>query len=149
MPPGPLRISGQAVTAGIAGGPGLYQAEPAELVRVVPLAREVAHESGLRAVLISLEVWSGWFDLRYALLPGTAAPLLEVALDWRVTDDLGTDYTLTGIAAGGGPLLYIHQLDFRPAPPNDARTLTLTVSDRSQADRPLAMVEIELAAPDA
>jgi Clp amino terminal domain, pathogenicity island component len=138
--------SSRPPAAPLAAGPGFYtEREPPELVRVVPLAREVAHESGLRVVLISLEVWSGWFDLRYALLSGTAAPLLEVALDWRVTDDLGTDYTLTGMAAGGGPLLYIHQLDFRPAPPEEARTLTLTVSERSEAARPLAVVEIELA----
>ena len=130
----------------VAAGPGFYaEQEPPELVRVVPLAREVTHESGLRVMLISVEVWSGWFDLRYALLPRTAAPLLEIALDWRVTDDLGTDYTMTGMAAGGGPLLYIHQLDFRPAPPEEARTLTLTVSERSEAAQPLAMIEIELA----
>jgi hypothetical protein len=132
--------------APVAAGPGFYsEREPPELVRVVPLAREVADESGLRVALISLEIWSGWFDLRYALLPRTTAPLLEVALDWRVTDDLGTDYTLTGMAAGGGPLLYVHQLDFRPAPPEEARTLTLTVSERSEPAQPLMRVEIDLA----
>jgi len=132
--------------APVAAGPGFYaEGEPPELVRVVPLAREVVTESGLRVALVSLEIWSGWFDLRYALLPRTAAPLLEVALDWRVADDLGTDYTLTGMAAGGGPLLYIHQLDFRPAPPEDARILTLSVSERSEPGRRLAVVEIDLA----
>ena len=132
--------------APVAAGPGFYsEREPPELVRVVPLAREVAHESGLRVALISLEVWSGWFDLRYALLPATGRPPLELALDWRVSDDVGTDYTLTGMAAGGGPLLQIHQLDFRPAPPADARTLTLTVSERSEPAQPLAVVELDLA----
>jgi hypothetical protein len=134
----------------VAAGPGFYaEGEPPELVRVVPLPREVTDVSGLRIVLISLEIWSGWFDLRYALVPHTAGPLLEVALDWRVTDDLGTDYTLTGLAAGGGSLLYIHQLDFRPAPPEDARVLTLTVRERAEPDRPLAVVEIELTGPEA
>ena len=138
--------AGRPPVAPVAAGPGFYsEREPPELVRVVPLNRQVADESGLRVALISLEIWSGWFDLRYALLPRTAGPLLEVALDWRVSDDLGTDYTLTGLAAGGGPLLYIHQLDFRPAPPEDARILTLTVRERSEPSRPLAVVEIELA----
>ena len=138
--------SSRPPAAPVVGGPGFYtEGEPPELVRVVPLAREVADESGLRVVLISLEIWSGWFDLRYALLPRMDAPPQEVAIDWRVTDDLGTEYTLTGMAAGGGPLLYIHQLDFRPAPPTDARTLTLTVSERSEAAQPLALVEIDLA----
>jgi hypothetical protein len=139
--------SGRPPVAPVAAGPGFYaEREPPELVRVVPLAREVADESGLRVVLISLEIWSGWFDLRYALLPTRdAPPPQEIDLDWRVTDDLGTDYTLTGLAAGGGPFLRVHQLDFRPAPPTDARTLTLTVSERSEAAPILAVVEIELA----
>jgi Clp amino terminal domain, pathogenicity island component len=147
MPPEQRAAASRPPVAPVAAGPGFYaEREPPELVRVVPLAREVADESGLRVVLISLEVWSGWFDLRYALLPRMdAPPPQEIDLDWRVTDDLGTDYTLTGLAAGGGPLLRVHQLDFRPAPPTDARTLTLTVSERSEAAPILAMVEIELA----
>jgi hypothetical protein len=92
-PLGPVRISQQAVTAGVVGGPGVYQEEPAELVRVVPLAREVFRGYGFRMVLISLELWSGWLDLRYALLPadvpaGPTPP--DLMLDWRVTDDAGT-----------------------------------------------------------
>jgi hypothetical protein len=145
-PPEQVAAVGRPPVAPVVGGPGFYaEGEPPELVRVVPLAREVAAESGLRVVLISLEVWSGWFDLRYALLPRMDAPPQEVALDWRVADDLGTDYTITGMAAGGGPLLRVQQLDFRPAPPTDARTLTLTVSERSEPAQPLAVVEIELA----
>jgi hypothetical protein len=145
-PEQPAAGSSRPPVAPVASGPGFYaEREPPELVRVVPLAREVDAESGLRVVLISLEIWSGWFDLRYALLPRMDAPPQEVALDWRVADDLGTDYTLTGLAAGGGPLLRVHQLDFRPAPPADARVLTLTVSERSEAAPILAMVEIDLA----
>jgi hypothetical protein len=145
-PLGPLRISQQAVTAGIAGGPGLYQEEPAELVRVVPLAREVFRGSGHRVVLISLELWSGWLDLRYALLPADAPPgatPAEIVLDWRVTDDAGTTYELCGLASSGARLLRVHQLSFMPAPPTDARRLTLTASDADGAR--LAVVEIELA----
>jgi hypothetical protein len=136
--------------APLAAGPGFYaEGEPPELVRVVPLPREVTDVSGLRIVLISLEIWSGWMDLRYALLPRMDKPPLEIALDWRIADDRGTDYTLTGLAAGGGPLVRVHQLDFRPAPPTDARVLTLTVSERSEAGQPLAVVEIELTGPEA
>jgi hypothetical protein len=145
QPPGQLRIGGQAVTAGIAGGPGLYQAEPAELVRVVPLAREVFRGFGYRVVLISLEVWSSWLDLRYALLPADAPPgstPTELALDWRVGDDVGTTYELCGLASSGARLLRIHQLSFMPAPPPDARRLTLTAVD-AEGTR-LAVVEIEL-----
>jgi ATP-dependent Clp protease ATP-binding subunit ClpC len=53
----------------VVGGPGVFrEREPPELVRVVPLAREAVSRRGYRLVLISLEIWSGWLDLRYALL---------------------------------------------------------------------------------
>jgi hypothetical protein len=149
---GQVRLSREAVTAMVAGGPGAYQEQaPPELVRVVPLAREVFRGSGLRVVLISLEVWSGWLDLRYALLPvdpqGLQGAQLEVAadLDWRVSDDAGTAYELTGMATGGGRLLRIHQLGFRPAPPEAARTLTLQIGEGGEGADPPAVVEIELA----
>ena len=147
-PLGQLRISQQAVTAGIAGGPGLYQAEPAELVRVVPLAREVFRGFGYRVVLISLELWSGWLDLRYALLPADAPPgstPAEIALEWRVTDDAGTAYELCGLASSGARLLRVHQFSYMPAPPENAGKLTLTAVD-AEGTR-LAVVEIELAPP--
>ena len=144
-PLGQLRISQQAVTAGIAGGPGLYQAGPAELVRVVPLAREVFRSFGYRVVLISLEVWSSWLDLRYALLPADAPPGStpgEIVLDWQITDDAGTAYELCGLASSGARLLRVHQFSFMPAPPADARRLTLTAVDADGTR--LAVVEIEL-----
>jgi hypothetical protein len=145
-PLGPVRISQQAVTAGVVGGPGVYQEEPAELVRVVPLAREVFRGYGFRMVLISLELWSGWLDLRYALLPadvpaGPTPP--DLMLDWRVTDDAGTTYELCGLAGSGARLLRIHQVSFMPAPPEGARRLTLTAADADGVR--LAVVEIELA----
>jgi hypothetical protein len=138
----------QPPIAMVAGGPGAYQEQgPAELVRVVPLAREVFRGYGYRVVLISLEIWSGWLDLRFALLPEeppSAPPRSEVTLDWRVADDAGTSYQMAGVASSGGRLLRIHQLGFQPAPPEQAGTLTLTASDRDGAD--LAVVEIELTA---
>jgi len=145
-PLGPVRWSQQAATAGVAGGPGLYQNEPAELVRVVPLAREVFRGFGYRVVLISLELWSGWLDLRYALLPADAPPgstPAEIVLDWRITDDADTTYELCGLASSGARLLRVHQFSFMPAPPADARRLTLTASDADGTR--LAVVEIELA----
>jgi hypothetical protein len=146
---GHLPISQEAFTAMVAAGPGAYQEQgPPELVRVVPLAREVDYGPGLRIVLLSLEIWSGWFDLRYAVLPGRSleGPPPEVLLGWRVTDDTGTSYQQTGMAAGGGRRLHISQLGFRPAPPEEARTLTLTVVSGEEPATPVAVVEIELAA---
>ena len=144
---GPSRIRQQAVTAMVAGGPGSYRDEPAELVRVVPLAREVFHGLGFRVVLISLEVWSGWLDLRYALLPDgppATPPMQEVALDWQLTDSTTRTYELAGAASGGGRLLRVHHLSFTPGLPEEAGTLTLTARADPDAPEPLVVVEIEL-----
>jgi hypothetical protein len=144
---GPSRIRQQAVTAMVAGGPGSYRDEPAELVRVVPLAREVFHGLGFRVVLISLEVWSGWLDLRYALLPDgppATPPMQEVALDWQLTDSTTRTYELAGAASGGGRLLRVHHLTFMPGLPEEAATLTLSARADPDAPEPLVVVEIEL-----
>jgi hypothetical protein len=141
------QITQQQTMAMAVGGPGVYQEEPAELVRVVPLAREVHREAGWRVVLISLEIWSGWLDLRFALLPGSSsAGVRQLLVDWQVADDVGTSYERTGLATGGGPFLHVSQVGFRPGPPEAARTLTLTVSDGDEPATPMAIVEIDLAA---
>jgi hypothetical protein len=140
------RITQEQATAMVAGGPGVYQDEPAELVRVVPVAREVHREAGMRVVLISLEIWSGWIDLRFAMLPGSSSGgRMQWLLDWQVDDDAGTTYEKAGMATGGGQQLHVTQLGFRPAPPEGARTLTLTLVDGDDPAAPMAVVEIELA----
>jgi len=144
------RITQEQAMAMVAGGPGAYQAgEPPELVRVVPLAREVFRGYGYRIVLISLELWSGWLDLRYALLPDeapAATPMPEVDVEWRVSDSAGTAHELSGVASGGGRLLRIHQLTFSPAVAEDARGLTLRAVDRE--GNQLVVIEIDLVAGD-
>lgn len=50
-------------------GPPPWQPPPsASLRRVIPLAREHRLPSGDQLVLLSLEVWSDWLDLRYAVV---------------------------------------------------------------------------------
>ena len=132
----------------VAGGPGAFQQESAELVRVMPLAREVFRGFGVRLVLISLEIWSGWMDLRYVLLPEDqpgAQHLID--FDWQVSDDAGTGYQLMGMATGGGRLLHIYQLGFKPAP-GGGQDLTLRVADPEQTANPLVIIELELTAGD-
>jgi ClpA/ClpB-like protein len=143
----PTRLSQEQARAMVAGGPGMYQEEPAELVRVVPVAREVHREAGMRVVLISLEIWSGWLDLRFAMLPGSSSGgRMQWLLDWQVSDDAGTAYEKAGMATGGGRQLHVTQLGFRPAPPEGARTLILTLVDGDDPTAPMAVVEIELSA---
>ena len=135
----------------VVGGPGLFgEREPPELVRVVPLAREAVSRSGYRLMLISLEIWSGWLDLRYALLalvPLRSHPLEDASHRWRLTDDVGTEYELFGSTSGAGRTVHLHQLSFQPAPPADATILTLTLKDEDDAD--IATAEIPLAAEPA
>jgi hypothetical protein len=131
---------------GVAGGPvALGEREPPELVRVVPLAREVASRAGHRVVLISLEVWSNGVDLRYALIalvPPRAYPPEGATHRWRLADDLGTTYELSGATSGAGRTVHLHQLSFRPAPPPEATSLTLTLTDEEDAE--LATVGVPL-----
>ena len=54
-------------------------------------------------------------------------------------------YEKAGMATGGGQQLHVTQLGFRPAPPEGARTLTLTLVDGDEPNAPMAVVEIELA----
>ena len=102
----------------VAGGPGVFgQREPPDLVRVVPLAREAVSRRGYRLVLISLEIWSGWLDLRYALLalvPLRGHPLEDARHHWRLTDDLGTDYELIGTTSGAGRVVLGRAADVGP-----------------------------------
>jgi Clp amino terminal domain, pathogenicity island component len=130
----------------VVGGPGVFrEREPPELVRVVPLAREAVSRRGYRLVLISLEIWSGWLDLRYALLalvPLRSYPLEGTGHRWQLTDDLGTEYELFGSTSGAGRVVHLHQLSFQPAPPAEATTLTLTLKDEEDAE--IATAEIPL-----
>jgi hypothetical protein len=143
----PVGISQQQAMSMVAGGPAVYQEEPAELVRVVPVAREVHREAGMRVVLISLEIWSGWLDLRFAMLPGSSSGgRTQWLVDWQVQDDAGTTYEKVGMATGGGRQLHVTQIGFRPGPPEGARTLTLTLVDGDEPATPMAIIEIELAA---
>jgi hypothetical protein len=148
LPGGPPGIGQQPFTATVAGGPGPFQQQaPPELVRVVPLAREVHRGAGFRIVLLSLEIWSGWLDLRLALLPEeppTAPTMPEVAVDFRLSDDSGKDYELAGAASSAGRLLRIHQLTYTPGLPEGTRGLTFAIRPDQEGAEPLAVVQIEL-----
>lgn len=67
-----------------------------EPVRVLPLLTPAGAVGGHRLVLLSLEVWDGWCDLRFARLADDPdAPLprrVPPAAAWSVADDAGTTY---------------------------------------------------------
>ena len=118
---GPPRISQQAVTAMVAGGPGFYQeragragpggaAGPRGLPRPRPPDR-----ADLAGDLVGL---AGPALRPAARRAAGHPPMQEVALDWQVTDSAGMAYELTGAASSGGRLLRVHQLTFSPALPD-------------------------------
>jgi Clp amino terminal domain, pathogenicity island component len=128
-------------TAGI----GFLWAGPApKLVRVVPLARHVEVGEDAQLVLLSLEIWSNWLDLRLATAgpPGTL-PAIAYG-DWTLSDDRGTRYQTSGVSFSGSQELQICQVSFQPSPPADAGTLTLTLPGEGKARDEIRVV-VELA----
>ena len=119
---------------------------PPELVRVVPIGRQVEIEEGLRLVLLSLEIWSGWLDLRLATVcsaPGrSAGQLLASYTDWQLSDDLDTDYRQVGASNSGDDQMQLGQVSFQPSPPTEAKTLTLTAAGEGEAQQ--LRVEVEM-----
>ncbi len=105
-----------------------------ELVRVIPIGRQVELHEGLRLVLLSLEVWSAWLDLRLALvssgdaiasMPAYEAGSMASYEGWALADDRGTAYQVAGASSSGDRLMRVHQVSFSPSPPAEAKTLTL------------------------
>ena len=69
----------------------------ARLGRVVPLGQEFPLPSGDQLVLLSLELWSDWLELRYAVVYATPEPQGElprpaVLGGCEVSDRAGTEY---------------------------------------------------------
>jgi hypothetical protein len=102
----------------------------AALRRVVPLGQEHPLPSGDRLVLISLEIWSDWFDLRYAVVYATPEPAGElprpaVLGGCEGSDRAGTAYRdMTSTAPAYG-MVRIHQHTFVPPPPPGTELLEL------------------------
>ena len=106
------------------------EAEPPELARVIPIARTIDIE-GVQLVLLSLEVWSRWLDLRLAVVGLELGRLAQPPLPygrWGLSDDAGTAYQAVGASVSGDNRLHVYQVSFSPSPPSQATTLTLTLA---------------------
>jgi hypothetical protein len=81
-------------------------------------------------VLISVEIWSDWLDLRYAVVHATPEPEGELPHPWvvgncEVSDGAGTVYVgQTGSYPSFG-MVRINQRTFVAAPPAGAELLEL------------------------
>ena len=113
----------------------------ARLRRVVPLGQEFPLPSGDQLVLLSLEVWSDWLDLRYAVVYATPEPQGElprpaVLGGCEVSDRAGTEYTNRTSSHPAFGMVRIHQRTFVPAPPDgtDQLELRFRVPSRSEGE---------------
>jgi Clp amino terminal domain, pathogenicity island component len=115
-------------------GPPPWEPPPgARLRRVIPLTQEHRLPSGDQLAPISLEVWSDWFDLRYAVAyatpePEGELPRPEVIGGCEVSDRAGTDYVNRTSTHPSFGIVRIHQRTFVPCPPAGTELLELRFS---------------------
>jgi hypothetical protein len=115
-------------------GPPPWEPPPsANLRRVIPLAQEHPLPSGDQVVLLSLEVWSDWFDLRYAVVYATPEPEGElprptVLGSCEVSDRAGTAYTSPTSSSPSYGMVRVTQRTFVPSPPAGTELLELRFS---------------------
>ena len=102
----------------------------AQLQRVLPLVSEHQLPSGDLLVLLSLEIWSDWFDLRYAIVYATPEPEGDLPRPWalgrcEVSDRAGTKYINWRSISPAYGMVRTHQHTFVPAPPPGTEVLEL------------------------
>lgn len=110
--------------------------------RIVPLAADLGAAGGHRVHLLSLEVWPGFADLRFARVDtGGAAPLsrrVPPAAAWRVHVD-GTPVEVWEVVGRGDRRFSNGEVRLRPAPPAGA---TLQVAVRLTPDGDVLHAEV-------
>ena len=96
---------------------------PPALRGVTPLGVELGTVGGHRMVLLSLERWEGWADLRFARIDlGAPRPLprrVPPAGAWKVTVD-GTAVEVLDAVGRGDRSFSNGEVRLRPAPPEGA-----------------------------
>jgi hypothetical protein len=134
-------------------GPPPWEPPPgAKLRGVVPLAQEHLLPSGDRLVLLSLEVWSGWFDLRYAVVYATPEPEGELPRPAvlgavEVSDRAGTTYTNRTSTHPSFGMVRVTQHTFVPSPPAGTELLELRFGEPGTvrgASPPLVVTTVSL-----
>jgi hypothetical protein len=118
--------------------PGWEPAAGAHLERVLPLVSEHPLPSGDLLVLLSLEIWSDWFDLRYAIAYATPEPEGDLPRPpvlgrCEVSDRAGTSYKNWISSSPAFGMVRSHQHTFVPAPPPGTEVLELRFNAPSAA----------------
>lgn len=114
--------------------------------RIVPLLTELGMVSGHRIVLLSIEAWEGWFDLRFARIDTAGdRPLprrIPPAHAWTLTDDDDRPYTVEDAVGRGDRTLSIGEVRVTPALPDTPTRLHVEVEVLAGVPPLRAMVEI-------
>jgi hypothetical protein len=97
---------------------------------VVPLGKEFPLPSGDQLVLLSLELWSDWLELRYAVVYATPEPQGElprpaVLGGCEVSDRAGTEYVNRHSSVPSFGTVRVYQRTFVPSPPPGTERLEL------------------------
>jgi len=112
-------------------GPPPWEPPPgARLGRVLPLGQEFPLPSGDQLVLLSLEIWSDWLELRYAVVYATPEPQGElprpaVLGGCEVSDRAGTEYVNRHSSVPSFGTVRVYQRTFVPSPPPGTERLEL------------------------
>jgi hypothetical protein len=111
----------------------------ARLRRVVPLAQEFPLPAGDQLVLLSLEVWSDWLELRYGVVYSTPEPEGElprpaVLGGCEVSDRAGTAYTSSYSSSPSYGTVRVTQRVFVPSPPAGTEQLELRFRAPSRSE---------------
>lgn len=149
-------MEAHAVEGPIEPGPVKGVPQPRELRKVIPLVRSFDLPGDRSATLISLEVWTDQLTLNYevqraeftseeraALWKRDREPIGLQDLAWEITDDVGTSYRKSETGGSGGLRVVRWELGLQPAPPLDAKTLTLIGHDRETVGE-LLRVSVDL-----
>ena len=134
------------------GRPAWEPPAGAHLERVLPLVSEHPLPSGDLLVLLSLEIWSDWFDLRYAIVYATPEPEGDLPRPsvlgrCEVSDRAGTDYVNRVTSCPAFGTVRVKQHTFVPAPPAGTEVLELRFLPPTAAPgegRPLAVSTVVL-----
>jgi hypothetical protein len=121
------------------GPPSWEPPAGARLGRVVPLAQEFPLPSGDQLVLLSLEVWSDWLELRYGVVYATPEPEGElprpaVLGGCEVSDRAGTAYTSRHSSSPNYGMVRVTQRVFVPSPPAGTEQLELRFRAPSRSE---------------
>lgn len=116
------------------------------LQSVRPIVARLGDLDGNTFVLLGLETWFSWTDLRFARIAVADARALHrripVTEAWMVRDDLGTAYEVVDVVGRGDRSFSNGEVRLRPPVPDEASTLTVAVIPTPGADALAVTVDL-------